>query len=334
MRKLIIINTYYSLFLYILIDPLWKDNFYAFDEGNFDRKQLNYFDKQKINYITFTPLKYDKNIKKNINNYLRYIKSIIKIGNYILKKNIKIINGSDNIFPLILNFNLKFEYIIEDGMLNYQLPKSRTSMKKRIIDFLLLRPINYRPYGYSENIKKIYLTGSAPIPKEIRDKVEIISIAKLWRKKTKIEKEEILNIFGFDKNSIEKIKNKKSILFTQPLSEDNFITEKEKIRLYEKIISNYSLKELIIKKHPREKTDYKKYFYKIEIIEQNFPAELLNLLDIKFEKIITIFSTAALNFSKDSKIDFYGTKIHPNLLKLWGDSEKIMKANKFINEEK
>lgn len=211
---------------------------------------------------------------------------------------------------------------MEDGTRNYREKKCVGTLKAKFY-FMKKSEIH-------RNVKKIYLTGLAPIPKEIESKVEIINLKELWNKKAEEEKKEILDIFGFDENLINKIKNKKNILFTQPLSEDGFISEEEKMKLYKKIVSNYLQKDLVIKIHPREKTDYKKYFPEIEILNQSFPAELFDLLDIKFEKAITIFSTAALGFSKDSEVDFYGTRVHPKLLKLWGDSEKIMRANKIL----
>ena len=67
-------------------------------------------------------------------------------------------------------------------------------------------------------------------------------------------------------------------------------------------------------------------------MDQSFPAELFNLLDIKFEKAITIFSTAALTDSK-VKVDFYGTEIHPKLLKKFGSQDTIMKRNAFFLDE-
>ena len=52
-------------------------------------------------------------------------------------------------------------------------------------------------------------------------------------------------------------------------------------------------------------------------MDQVSPAELLTLLDIHFEKAITIFSTAALTDDK-VQVDFYGTEIHPKLFKrIW-----------------
>ena len=55
----------------------------------------------------------------------------------------------------------------------------------------------YKSYGYSKNIKKIYLTGIAPIPEDIKSKVEIINLKKLWDLKTLEEKEEEMKKLEF-----------------------------------------------------------------------------------------------------------------------------------------
>lgn len=328
MKRLIIPSTIYNLFIYILLDKKWKKRSYILRVKKFDS-----INKYNLDIIYFNNIEYhSKKFFTNTKNYFKYIFSVFKCLIFVYHKKIKVIYGADHIFPTL--FKLIPSYLIEDGLLNYKIPKNRNTLKKKIIDFLLLRPLNYKCCGYEKNIKKIYLTGITFIPNEIENKVEIINLKELWNKKTLEEKKEILDIFGFDENIVSKIKNKKHILFTQPLSEDGFISEKEKIDLYKNIILNYDKNMLVIKTHPREKTNYKKYFSEIEVLNQSFPAELFDLLDIKFERVITIFSTAALNFSKNSKIDFYGTRIHPNLLRLWGDSEKVMKANKFLNKDR
>lgn len=72
--------------------------------------------------------------------------------------------------------------------MNYKPPKNRNTLKKKIIDFFLLRPLNYKCCGYEENIKKIYLTGITFIPDKIKEKVEIINLKELWKKKKLEEK--------------------------------------------------------------------------------------------------------------------------------------------------
>lgn len=329
MKRLIIPSTIYNLFIYILLDKDWKKRIYMLKLKNFNNKFLKNFNNYNLKIIYFEGIKFDKNeIWRTILYYLYYIFNVFKCVIYMYYQNIKIIYGADHIFPLL--FKLKSSYLIEDGLLNYKPPKNRNTLKKKIIDFFLLRPLNYKCCGYEENIKKIYLTGITFIPDKIKEKVEIINLKELWKKKKLEEKKEILAIFGFNDVVLNSIKNKKYILFTQALSEDGFMLEEEKIILYKRIISNYNEDLLVLKTHPREKTNYKKFFPKIEILDQIFPAELFELLDIKFEKVITIYSTTVLNFSNDIEIDFYGTEVNDKLLKSLGSYDHLIKRNKVL----
>lgn len=319
MQKLVIDNTLYSILIYMLLNNEWSDSIFILN-NKLDNKFLNNFQNKVKKLYIFKQYK----IK---NYYFKYIFEYLKLYFFILKQKNIIIYGNDDL-EYFFSFR-KNIFLIEDGLLNYKKPKKQNIIEilKKIIK--LKNPF-YKSLGYSNNVKKIYLTGLAPIPKEIKDKVEIINLKELWNKKSKEEKKEILNIFGFDEIILNNIKNKKYILFTQSLSEDNFMSENEKINLYKNIISNYDKNTLIIKTHPREKTDYKKYFPEIEVLKQVFPAELFSLLDIKFEKVITIYSTAVLNFSSNAEIDFYGTEINENLLKKLGSYDYIIKRNKFL----
>ncbi|MEG2256476.1 MAG: glycosyltransferase family 52, partial [Cetobacterium sp.] len=123
------------------------------------------------------------------------------------------------------------------------------------------------------------------------------------------------------------------ILFTQPLSEDNIITEEEKIEIYLKIIKKYPKDRLIIKTHPREKTNYKNIFKEYLVLDNPFPFEILNILDVKFNKAITLFSTAALGLGKEVEVDFYGTEVHIKILERFSSCDSIMKRNCFLEEE-
>ena len=155
-------------------------------------------------------------------------------------RNNVLIYGQDHL--LIGNKSLLFKnfYLVEDGNMSYSTIlvdyfNKRQGIKK-VIDTIFQRK---KMLGRDSAVKKIYLTGLAPIPEGIKNKVEIVNLKELWDKKSDDEKEEILNIFGFDKNIVNSIKNRKHILYTQPLSEDEVLLENEKIELYSKILKKY-----------------------------------------------------------------------------------------------
>lgn len=282
--------------------------------------------------LPYRTIKVKNKIKNKINMYFYelFLNFCIKILILLKGKNI-LIYGQDH--TIIGNKLLEVEnfYLIEDGSMNYYFHKNTQEklFKKKFKHFMKRKEY----LGVDSSVKKIYLTGIAPIPKEIAHKVEVINLKELWNKKTLEEQNEILDIFSFDLNVKEKIKERDLILFTQPLSEDKVITEKEKIEIYSKIIKKYPKDKLIIKTHPREKTNYKEIFKEYLILDNPFPFEILNLLDVKFNKAITLFSTAALGLGEKVEVDFYGTEVHPKILERFGSCDNIMKRNCFLKEE-
>lgn len=116
----------------------------------------------------------------------------------------------------------------------------------------------------------------------------------------------------------------KILLLTQPFSEDTLMTEEEKIKIYRDIQESRKGNTFIIKSHPREQTDYKKYFPEVYIMPKDFPAELFLFVDAKLKEVITVFSTAALNLKENYKVTFLGTESYPKLIERFG----IIKKNR------
>ena len=310
MKKVVLVSNLRMLLIFLLLNSDDLDNIcFIFDSSFSSDKKL------KKNLL----LKEKKRFKLIANIFFDYF----KLKKLNLSKNVKVY-GADHIRGA--NFFLKrYEfYLIEDGMMNY----AKQTYKRTIKNLLFSKP----KLGRDKNVKKIYLTGLAQIPEEIKDKVEIVDLKKLWKLKTKEEQEEILEVFGFNREILEKIKEKNTILFTQPLSEDGILNEQEKIELYSKIILKYPKEKLIIKTHPREKTNYIEFFKEILILDKSFPAEIFELLDIDFDRTITLFSTAAFGV-KAKYIDFYGAEVNLKILEKVGNHDFIMKRNVFLDEK-
>lgn len=101
------------------------------------------------------------------------------------------------------------------------------------------------------------------------------------------------------------------------------MTEEEKINIYRNIQKKYN-DCFVIKSHPREQTDYKKYFKEVYILPKNFPAELFLFVDTKLSEVVTIFSTAALNLKSNYKVSFLGTENYPQLVERFGIIKEII----------
>lgn len=320
MKKIFIANNVYSLLL-ILLKTSVNENIFIFSKNDFSKNIIVELKKRAEVVTLYEP----KNAILKLINYYMYLK--FKLHKY-KKMNVEINMSCDHRMIGQYFLKNKKKYILyEEGLAIYNSGKVKNSKLKKIIGF------NTGIFGKNNNVKKIYLTKLASIPKEIIDKVEIINLKKLWNKKTLEEQNEILNIFSFDLNIKEKIKGRDIILFTQPLSEDGIVTEERKIELYSKIIKRYPRERMLIKVHPREKTNYKLFFKECLVIDGLFPFEILNLLDVPFKKSVTIFSTAALGLNKDIVIDFYGTEIDEKIFKIFGNLDKIKKRNSFLEEK-
>lgn len=319
------VNTIYPLFLFLLLNND-KETFYFFGED------------------------ISKNIAKNFKNYKYLIKEYKNKGwrknieKYFFLKELYLFLKKNQLFnkKIYLQDHLRFSdfflnniencYLLEDGFMNYNEVLLEKENKKIIKSnkFLELKNIflkkiksNKKSLGLSEEIKKIYLTGILPIPNLIKNKVEIVNIEEKWNNLEEINKEEILSYFNISLKNMKILDNIKDkiLLITQPLSEDKFITEEEKIKLYKEILEKYNLKNVIIKPHPREKTDYKKIFNEVNVLEKNFPIEILSLLGINFYEVVTLFSTAALNLKGRSNINFIGTNNNIEIEKTFGKIE-------------
>ena len=55
----------------------------------------------------------------------------------------------------------------------------------------------------------------------------------------------------------------KVILLTQPYAIDGHMTEEEQMNVYRKIVSHYGEDNVVIKPHPRDKCDYKVFFFRM-----------------------------------------------------------------------
>lgn len=328
-NNIVIENTLYSLLLYWLIKEVHNTT-YILEGSKIDKEIIDklkdnnnvylfyhFYDKPKIyrffSVHIFQKLKLYFFIKNKLN------------ANYI-------IYGNDDLiaFDIFRKFNY---YVIEDGLTNYIFNDENinaSTLKSHFKKFIR-RLGDSKPFGRSNNCKKIYLTGIAPIPKTIEDKVNIIDLRLLWEKKSNEEQKEILNIFNITDEIIRSLKNKKVILLTQPISELGLISEEEKIEIYKKCLAKYNQKDIIIKMHPRESTNYKKYFSNITVLDTSFPSELIMLLEIKINKVITLFSAGALTFGKDIEVEWLGTNVHPKLYKHYGETLNFDTINKNLS---
>lgn len=312
MKRICIVDSVYSLFLYFLIKGVKKDDIFICSTG------VPYHVRNSLKSLFYSPTVSSN--KKKVN--------ILKLRIFIFLKTIfnrVEVYGNDHLVFSFPFFEYKNSFVIEEGLGNYA---DNNPINKKISFFQRKKKEffgdhdqwNWR-HGRHSNVKKIYLTGISQIPKNIESKAEIVNLNRLWNDKSVLEKKKILDIFEINEKTLNMITEESILFFTQPLSEDNRVTIKEEIDIYRKALKHYDSNQVIIKKHPREEKNYSEFFPNINVIEGKFPAELIKLLGIRVKKVSTIFSTAVFIFDEDN-IDFFGTQMHPKLVERFGKRSK------------
>ncbi len=295
-KRVCVIDSAYSLLLYFLISSEEEimSTYYFWGKGV--PEQVRHYFKGREYYIENKPL--FKNRFEEIICGVKYRLNFLKWP-FLLKKNITYWGHDHLSYSCMVVHNHKMN-IIEDGTGNYH---SKNVGKIRKIRKILFGPVSsISDYCFqSPYCDKEYLTDLIPnTPCTTSPKAVIISLDNLWSEAPTSKRNLILNIYGVSFLEITELKTCKNILLTQPLSEDYYLTEQEKIKLYKSIIKEYHIQDLLIKPHPRETTDYKIYFPDCIVFSKKIPIELFSLIGVHFKNVYSLTSTAAYNIAKDN----------------------------------
>lgn len=322
-KHVCVIDTPFTLFYYLLIFGVNdKDIFimsYHIPESI--RKNIDHI------YFPITvicPYTSIKNILKDCILFVEITYQIFKLRIILHKKT----KGYEKIKSfghghLLFSFPL-YEYpnsaIIEDGIGNYaKLPefKEFPPIQKFLLAKIFGKHIRklYDGFGTHPNVKEVYLTKNEGYSDLIKDKVIVKELDELMNSIDENDKNKILKIFNADEIMKLNIKKTDILLLTEPFSEGFELTIEEEIKIYRDLISKYDFNQIVIKPHPREKKDYTKYFQGVRVITTKFPLELFDLMGIKFQKILTVNSSAALNF-KDVEVEFYDGEINNEIVNM------------------
>ncbi|MFV3011490.1 polysialyltransferase family glycosyltransferase [Clostridium botulinum] len=179
--------------------------------------------------------------------------------------------------------------LIEDGA-NLYVMRKPSKLSRLVKKYIYRRDLEFYR---DEKITEVMVQFPEKYPEHLKDKLVYLDLNSMVNKINSDVQKNIVNIF-VDKLNMYDFKNKSLLILSQPLSEDGYIKEEEKIELYKHIIDTHGQDyNIILKKHPREKTIYN--FPQILELGGNFPSEVFKLLDIKFEKAIGI-CTGAIKF--------------------------------------
>lgn len=164
----------------------------------------------------------------------------------------------------------------------------------------------------NKKLQRIVVQKPELYPNTWKEKLCTLDMKALIAKNTGESKNVILTVFLGDLVSQIRtgLHRDIGIIYTQPLSEDGFISEEQKIDYFKKMANYYSKYGTpIIKLHPRDQTEYK-FNSKYTVLPAYFPSELLNLLDVEFKYAVGICTSAVLTTNAKYKVN-----INENFLK-------------------
>ncbi len=167
-------------------------------------------------------------------------------------------------------------YVVEDGTHNY-IP-DRIHLTRALVPLYRLVPLGpvAQPYGRNARVSKVYLTGLAPIPEELQQKAEVRDLLTLWQEAPAAYRQQLIHLFQIPELPADA--GPYHLLITQPLSEDHYCTEAEKLDGYRQAVCALPPESLLIKPHPREHTDYRLHFPQATVLGGLFPVEVLLIL--------------------------------------------------------
>lgn len=313
MKKIGIFITQYSLLVYLLVSNDWHNTKFIFAGSRISSEII-----RKLGLYVNIPVSGER--------AERLGETINKCNNFILKWFLRVVYKSLRIYMKIKFSVWKFfhrnKYIrvygqdhaemasvflncnftlIEDGAINYT-PYEQLLKVLNAVGFSKLD--KYCPFGWSNSVKTIYLSGRGKIPVEIEHKVKVFNLNEQWKNKTMKEKKEIMDIFDFDYNKMYNIvsSGRNIFLLTQNLS-PLYFSDLELIDIYRKILSSYKKENIVIKPHPADHIRYEEVFPDCIVLREEFPFELMYFAAIPIKKVVSIDSTAIMGVWDSFLID-------------------------------
>lgn len=229
-----------------------------------------------------------------------------------VKGNYNLYNFAWNLQYIYSTANLFFKkcreaYFLEEGALTAINPlQSRAKVFLKKITGTVLN------FYKEKKLKAIIVQKPEIYPEAWQGKLRRMDVNSLLSSLSKETRDVILRVFigdYLDKAMSGELDNV-GIIYTQPLSEDGFITEAEKVKYYQELVRYYSkYGKPIIKLHPRDLTNYQ-FDSNITIMPAYFPSELLKLLHVRFLYAVGICTSAVSTTDAEYKLN-----INENFLK-------------------
>lgn len=190
----------------------------------------------------------------------------------------------------------------------------------------LCGPTMCKTFGHNDQCTDVLLATKYDLDYLKKKTLHYVNVKEKWNELSSEKKDYICRILSIDNSLLDSLRSRKIILFTQPLYK-GAVKMNVHEDLHRRLISKYPQEDLLIKPHPRDLFSYETAYPNTVVVRSSLPSQLLYLLGIKFEKAVTLFSTAVYDMGYDLQIDWYGAECHPDVLKYCGHVDPPAGAN-------
>ena len=176
----------------------------------------------------------------------------------------------------------------------------------------------HQGYGVARECELIMSSTPDRLPEHDGKNSLVYPLKDLWRNSSESKKKWIFNIFNITENELNEMRKRDTILLTQQLATEGTVSEEELICIYRKLLTEFAENQIVIKRHPRDRVNYKKYFPQAFVYDKFTPMQIFTLEGISFKNAVTIFSSSALSLGEHTRVIWGGTDVHPEILKHYG----------------
>lgn len=219
-------------------------------------------------------------------------------------------------YALLSDGPLGISQNMQESSAEYIRQQRRSQSLQGHIEELLFGPVAVNGWGNNPQCREFYMTEDNQCV-VFRDKpVHIDSLRSLWEQAEPATHTFVKHVFDVDETDIALLNSRPYMFCTQPMVKDGILSEQEYLAILRPIFEKYGTDQLLLKLHPRDDFDYRRYFPEVAVYDKKVNMQLLVLLGANVQRVGTICSSSVNSFPQEVQVDWYGTDFHPKL-KAW-----------------
>ena len=175
----------------------------------------------------------------------------------------------------------------------------------------------HRAYAANPYCEAIVSTTPDRLEFQKGKKSTVYSLTDLWNAANQGKRNRVLSVFDITEEDCLNMKKRSVILLTQQLATEGTVTEEELAKIYADLLKPFPPESILIKRHPRDRVDYKKYFPQALLYDKFAPMQLFAIMGVSFKTAVTLFSSSVTSFP-GAEVVWGGSELHPRIKAKYG----------------